>query len=1128
MQFDLQFPSTLTYVSTATGAAASAAQKSATGTSITGGVRVLIFGINQNAIGNGVVAAVRVAIGGAASPGTIPVTLAGVTASDPGGIAVPLVLTNGAVTVIPPADITPPTISSVASSGVTYSAATISWTTNEASDSQVEYGLTISYGSTTTLNSSMVTSHSQNLSGLAASTTYHYRVKSKDAAGNSAVSADFTFATLPPPDTTPPVISGVASSNITGTSATITWSTNEPSDSQIEYGTSTGYGFSTASNLSMVTSHSQTLTGLAEKTTYHYRVKSRDAAGNLAMSGDFTFTTLDATPPVISGVAARNVTHAAATITWTTGETSDSQVEYGTTTAYGSATTLDTSMVTAHSQDLSNLSASTTYHYHVMSRDAAGNLRVSNDYTFATAAAPDVTPPVIAGVTSSGITYSTATIFWTTNEASDTQVEYGPTISYGSSTVLSSTFVTSHSQALSGLAGSTTYHYRARSKDRAGNLAVSDDFTFTTQPAPDRTPPVISNVTSSTVSSSSATISWATDEASDSQVEYGTTTAYGSSTVLNAAMVTSHSEVLSSLAAGTTFHYRVKSKDAAGNPATSGDYTFSTLVGKIDTQPPAITDVFIPKLSSRGATITWVTDELSDSQIEYGTTPGFGNSTKLNLMLKTAHSQNLSKLQADTDYYFRVKSKDATGNSAQSDSYTFKTPPSPKTKISGFYPTLTTGSDGNAAADNQLYTGIAVANLSGVEATLTFTAYDKYGMEITGDDIVNPVEMRLGAGRQLPILDVELFGSELASRTTEGWIKVESTVTEITGFTLVFNSSLGTLDGTPISFNPASNFIFTEIEEGGSSEIHVANPDIVPATVDFTLTQSDGKVRATARRLLNPNGTMAEMVADLFPGVISSGSDYVRVQSTAGVVPFELFGKANQYLQGLNGQDPTQGASILYSPQYAVGGSYRSALSIVNLDSTPGEVTLRMFGDNGAQIGTTRIVQVAGYGKILIDDQSFFVPAGGEVTQGYVEVTGSGIRLAGSVVFGDPARATFASALPLVSSLKNAMVFSQVASNETYFTGLAILNPNDSYAMARIDLYRADGTLEATTTQILPARQRICQLMTQYFPSLAGQAWSSGYVKVTADRGLASFSLFGTRDLSVLSAVPPQEIPQPQ
>jgi len=79
--------------------------------------------------------------------------------------------------------------------------------------------------------------------------------------------------------------------------ATITWTTNEASDSQVEYGPTTAYGRSTARNASLVTSHPQTLSGLTAGTLYHYRVKSQDAAGNLATSGDGTFTTAAPPPP---------------------------------------------------------------------------------------------------------------------------------------------------------------------------------------------------------------------------------------------------------------------------------------------------------------------------------------------------------------------------------------------------------------------------------------------------------------------------------------------------------------------------------------------------------------------------------------------------------------------------------------------------------------------------------------------------------------------------------------------------------------------------------------------------------------------------------------------------------------
>ena len=57
----------------------------------------------------------------------------------------------------------------------------------------------------------------------------------------------------------------------------------------------------------------------------------------------------------------------------------------------------------------------------------------------------------LGGVTASGVTSTGATVYWTTNEAADSQVEYGTSVGYGGSTGLNPTMGTSHSQALSGL-----------------------------------------------------------------------------------------------------------------------------------------------------------------------------------------------------------------------------------------------------------------------------------------------------------------------------------------------------------------------------------------------------------------------------------------------------------------------------------------------------------------------------------------------------------------------------------------------------------------------------------------------------------------------------------------------------
>jgi hypothetical protein len=95
------------------------------------------------------------------------------------------------------------------------------------------------------------------------------------------------------PDTTPPVITNVGSGSL-DTIALITWNTDEPATSQVEYGVNPTLSISTTETTGYVTSHIVTLTGLFTNTTYVYRVYSKDAAGNPAASEIFSFTTLTA------------------------------------------------------------------------------------------------------------------------------------------------------------------------------------------------------------------------------------------------------------------------------------------------------------------------------------------------------------------------------------------------------------------------------------------------------------------------------------------------------------------------------------------------------------------------------------------------------------------------------------------------------------------------------------------------------------------------------------------------------------------------------------------------------------------------------------------------------------------
>jgi glucose/arabinose dehydrogenase/PKD repeat protein len=237
--------------------------------------------------------------------------------------------------------------------------------------------------------------------------------------GRCAVGVTLLLAVLSVPDrawaadTSPPtgtvVINGGASAT-NSRAVTLTLSATDALSAvtQMRF-SNTGTSFSTAE--AYATTKAWTLSsGAGTKTVY---VQYKDAAGNWSSLPITDTIVLDTTAPTISSRTATAITSNASTITWITDEPATSQVNYGTTTSYGSTTPLDPALVTSHSVQLSGLSANTTYNYRVRSRDAAGNERVSSNSQFKTAAV-DTVPPTVQSVNRVGASpTNAASVSWT-------------------------------------------------------------------------------------------------------------------------------------------------------------------------------------------------------------------------------------------------------------------------------------------------------------------------------------------------------------------------------------------------------------------------------------------------------------------------------------------------------------------------------------------------------------------------------------------------------------------------------------------------------------------------------------------------------------------------------------------
>jgi len=254
-------------------------------------------------------------------------------------------------------------------------------------------------------------------------------VQFKDAIGNWSGSFTDTIVL----DTTAPTVSSVTSTNVTGGSAIITWTSSEPTTSQVEYGPTISYGSLTAVDTTLVTAHSTLLTGLNPQTTYNYRVRSVDAAGNERIGANQTFTTLaappDATPPSIpTNLAAVAVSATQINLSWNASTDNVAVAGYKVL-----RNGIQIATVGVPSYASVNLAPSTNYTYTVAAYDALNNTSQPSAAASATTL-PDITPPTVLITSPAGGATVSGTIVVTANASDDAGIA-GVTFTVDGSTI---------------------------------------------------------------------------------------------------------------------------------------------------------------------------------------------------------------------------------------------------------------------------------------------------------------------------------------------------------------------------------------------------------------------------------------------------------------------------------------------------------------------------------------------------------------------------------------------------------------------------------------------------------------------------------------------------------------------
>lgn len=286
-----------------------------------------------------------------------------------------------AVSILPaaPSDTEAPSVpEGLLATNITTSSATVSWSASTDNVGVTGYNIRRNGAVVGTVAGNVLT---YNATALTEATTYTFTVSAFDAAGNnSAQSTELDVTTLPIiPDTTAPTVpTGLAASNITTGSATITWNASTDSAGV------TGYTIRLNGNVTGTVAGNvltYNATGLTSETTYTFTVAAFDAAGNnSAQSTGLEVTTLpiipDTTAPTApTNLAAINITTTGLTLTWTASTDDRGVTGY---TVYRDSIQAGTTEGNSTQFNVNGLTAATSYSFYVTASDSSGNVSVGS------------------------------------------------------------------------------------------------------------------------------------------------------------------------------------------------------------------------------------------------------------------------------------------------------------------------------------------------------------------------------------------------------------------------------------------------------------------------------------------------------------------------------------------------------------------------------------------------------------------------------------------------------------------------------------------------------------------------------------------------------------------------------
>ena len=428
----------------------------------------------------------------------------------------------------------------------------------------------------------------------------------------------------------------------------------------------------------------------------------------------------------------------------------------------------------------------------------------------------------------------------------------------------------------------------------------------------------------------------------------------------------------------------------------------------------------------------------------------------------------------------------------------------------------------------------------GVSIVNTDTQTREFTVTATSQDGTNPqsTKLTLNASAQRAGLLKEILGT--TSGSSFGWIRIDSALNTCTSY-MTFGTEQSLTGTEAMQAVPAALAVLPHISVNtGFAELNhidtriaVVNPSNIGANVTARLIGLDGGLRDIFRFVIPASGSRIVRVSEIFQSSLPNNnfggktfSGYVNLESNTPIAAWQQIETplSKNLLRARTLEEPllTSTATV---PHFALGGGYDSVINLINMSVTPLTLEVTARNDKGERIGdAVQITLIPGVAVRASIPEFFRIPVTtifpSQLITGFIrirEAQGRQFQIFGNVEIinsnGGPLSATMM--VPVNDNASSAWTMPFAVSSAGYFTGYAIVNPNELLAVqtdVQVEVVNPDGTVRSrSSVQLAPSNRTT---------ALVPSGVRSGYLRFSSNLPIHVGGSIGTDDLRQLDQLP--------